>query len=170
MSNLTPEEHIARLSTIRRQLIELQPVRQELLHQLRVCELKIEGLCKEKNTLERSQIKIKICRAGESGLKNTVAHAKPLDTVKAIKGLDKSQTAELLAMLLRMQKEEQHAEVEQADLVAACEEDEHPPMEPYSEDDEEYEDDPEDETTLICLIDPDDAEMVQQEVEGTDYI
>lgn len=151
---LTPEEHTARISTIRRQLIELQPVRQELLHQLRVCELKIEGLCKEKNTLERSQIKIKICRAGESGLKNQVAHAKPLDTVKAIKGLDKSQTAELLAMLLRMQKEEQHAEVEHVETLAIEEDDEHPEMEPYCEDDEEIV-----EEDLTWLLDPEDEEI-----------
>jgi len=159
----TPEEHEARLTTIRRQLIELQPVRQELLHQLRVCELKIEGLCKEKAALERSKIKIKVCRAGESGLKNNIAHAKPIDTVKAIKGLDKAQTAELLETLLRMQKEAEHDELEQADIEAA-EEDEHPPMEPYSEDDEDYT-----EEDITYLLDPEDAEYTTP-TEGTDYV
>lgn len=159
----TPEEHEARLTTIRRQLIELQPVRQELLHQLRVCELKIEGLCKEKDILERSKIKIKICRAGESGLKNNIAHAKPVDTVKAIKGLDKSQTADLLEQLLRMQREMEHDDSEEHAITTALElaEDEHPEMEPYCEDDEEYDE--------IDLTDPEDVEH-NPATEGSDYV
>jgi hypothetical protein len=152
MSTLTVEEHNARLSEIRSQLIALQPIRQELLHQLRVCELKIEGLCKEKEKLERSRIKIKICRAGESGLKNTIAHAKPIDTVKAIKGLDATQTAELLAQLLKMQKEMQHEEEETAHIEAA--EEEGYVYEDYDPADEEIV-----EEDLTWLLDPDDEEV-----------
>jgi hypothetical protein len=74
--------------------------------------------------------------------------------VKAIKGLDKAQTAELLAMLLRMQKEEQHAEVEHVETLAIEEDDEHPEMEPYCEDDEEIV-----EEDLTWLLDPEDEEV-----------
>lgn len=160
---LTQEEHNARLIILRRQLVELQPIRQELLHQLRVCELKIEGICKEKYAMERSKIKIKICKAGASGLKNQIASAKPIDTIKAMRGLDPAQTAELLAQLLRMQKEMHHDELEQADLEAA-DEDEHPPIEPYSEDDEDYE-----EEDVTYLLDPEDVEYTTP-TEGTDYV
>ena len=143
----TQEEQEARLSVIRRQLIELQPIRQELLTELRACEGRIEALCNEKYAIERTKIKIKICRCGESGLK-TRATDKPLDMAKAMTGLDAAQSAALLAQLLRMQKEMAKDEVEVEPPKTLDEDEESIPIEPYSEDDEEEEDE-EDVTDLV---------------------
>ena len=133
----TPEEQASRLNVIRRQLVDLQPVRQELLTDLRACERQIEALCKEKHLIEFAQIKIKICNPGASGYKRIVPGAKPLDTMKAVRGLDPAQSAALLTQLLRMQREMEHEELELEVEIVVPEDDDHPPMEPYCEEDEE---------------------------------
>lgn len=56
-----------RIKEIIKELIELQPIRQEYLSKLRNCEGRIEQLCKEKAYLERMGIKIKKVNLGASG-------------------------------------------------------------------------------------------------------
>lgn len=133
----TPEEQEARLIVIRRQLVDLQPVRQGLLIELRAVERQIEILCEEKQLIEKTQIKIKVCRVGTG-----ISKVKPINTKQAIRNLDSAQTAELLAQLLRMQHEMEREELDEreAEIEEIDPEDDHPPMEPYCEEDEEYED------------------------------
>lgn len=132
----TFEEQEARLKEICRELVSLSPIRQELLTELRATEGKIEKLCAEKNYIERTRIKVTVCRTGASG--RTQHKEKPVSTKQAVGQLDKAQTEELLKTLLRMQREmrKDEEETRQAGL-----DDEHPAYEPYDERDEEEEED-----------------------------
>ena len=132
MNFTTPEEQDARLKEIVRQLIDLSPIRQELLAELRKTEGKIEKLCAEKAYIERTKIKVTVCRTGASG--KTEPKAKPISTKQAMAQLDSAQTEELLKTLLRMQRELRRDEEE---TRQAEQEDEHPAYEPYDPNDEE---------------------------------